>query len=131
MFRLRTFTVVPALPKPLLRLRELAYNIWWTWNGEGMELFRRLDTDLWNDTNQNPVTFLAHLAQRRLDQAAKDDAYLSRLQRVMEDFDDYMRREGWFAKTFPGFKNATIAYFSMEFGLHESLPIYSGGLGIL
>jgi starch phosphorylase len=131
MFRVRTYTVVPALPNPLLRLRELAYNIWWTWNGEGMELFRRLDTDLWNDTNQNPVRFLAHVAQRRLDQAAKDDAYLSRLQRVMEDFDDYMKREGWFAKTYPDFKNATIAYFSMEFGLHESLPIYSGGLGIL
>lgn len=131
MFKLRTYNVVPALPQALVRLRELAYNLWWTWNGEGMELFRRLDTDLWNDTNQNPVRFLAHVSQRRLDQAAKDDAYISRMQRVMEDFDDYMKREGWFAKTYPDFKNATIAYFSMEFGLHESLPVYSGGLGIL
>lgn len=129
--RLRTYTVVPALPKPLSRLRELSYNYWWSWNSDARELFRRLDTDLWEDVVHNPVKFLAHLAQRRLDQAAGDKAFLAHMQRVLGAFDNYMNREGWFAKSFPDMKDARIAYFSMEFGIHESLPIYSGGLGIL
>lgn len=131
MFRLRTFNVVPALPQALARLQELAYNLWWSWNSEATELYRRLDPDLWNDTGQNPVVFLSHIAQKRLDHAAGDKAYLGHYGRVMTAFDAYLGREGWFAKTWPDLKNTTIAYFSMEFGLHESLPVYSGGLGIL
>lgn len=131
MYRLRTYTVIPSLPEPLARLRDLAYNLWWSWNGDARELFRRLDPDLWEDVVHNPIRFLAHLAQRRLDHAAVDKAFLAHMQRVLSAFDNYMTREGWFAKSFPDLKDAKIAYFSMEFGLHESLPIYSGGLGIL
>ena len=131
MYRLRTYTVVPALPEPLIRLRELAYNIWWSWNPDARELFRRLDPDLWEDVVHNPVKFLAHVAQRRLDQAAGDKAFLAHMQRVLAALDGYMNREGWYAKTHPDLRDGHIAYFSMEFGLHESLPIYSGGLGIL
>lgn len=131
MYRLRTFTVVPALPEPLTRLRDLAYNIWWSWNADARELFRRLDPDLWEDVVHNPVRFLAHVAQRRLDQAATDKAFLAHMQRVLAALDNYMTREGWFAKSHPDLRDGKIAYFSMEFGLHESLPIYSGGLGIL
>ncbi|HKQ50160.1 MAG TPA: alpha-glucan family phosphorylase [Phycisphaerae bacterium] len=131
MYRLRTYTVVPALPERLARLRELAYNIWWSWNADAMELFRRLNPDLWEDMNQNPVKMLAHLAQRRLDQAAADKAYLAHMDRVLESFDAYMNGETWFGRSYADLRDARIAYFSMEFGLHESLPIYSGGLGIL
>lgn len=131
MYHLRTYTVVPALPAPLARLRDLAYNYWWSWNGDARELFRRLDPDLWEDVVHNPVKFFAHIAQRRLDQAAGDKAFLSHMQRVLAAFDNYMTREGWFTKNFPDARDGRIAYFSMEFGLHESLTIYSGGLGIL
>ena len=131
MYRLRTYTVVPAIPAPLARLRELAYNLWWCWNADAMELFRRLDPDLWNDFRHNPVTFLAHLAQKRLDHAAQDKAYLAHMGRVLSSFDAYMSRESWFARCYPSLSNVCVAYFSMEFGIHESLPLYSGGLGLL
>jgi hypothetical protein len=93
LYRLRTYTVVPALPGRLGRLRELAYNLWWSWNADAMELFRRLNPDLWEDMGQNPVKFLAHLAQRRLDQAASDKAYLAHMDRVLEAFDEYAQVE--------------------------------------
>ena len=131
MLRFRDYTVVPALPKPLARLRELANNLWWSWNGDALELFRRLEPDLWNDVAQNPVWFLAHVSQRRLNQAADDKAFLAHLDRVLRAFDEYMAAEGWFAHRFKDCSQSTIAYFSMEFGLHESVPIYSGGLGVL
>src|SRR5574337_620219 len=117
MYRLRTFTVVPAVPPPLSRLRELAFNLWWSWNGDAQDLFRRLDPDLWNYVSQNPVRFLAHIAQKRLDQAAKDKAYLAHLQRVMTAFDSYLSRETWFSRTHGEQRDSTFAYFSMEFGL--------------
>jgi len=131
MLKFRDYTVVPALPKPLTRLRELANNLWWSWNGDAQELFRRLEPDLWNDISQNPVWFIAHVSQRRLNQAADDRAYTSHLDRVMKAYDEYMGRETWFTQRFGDCAGARIAYFSMEFGLHESLPIYSGGLGVL
>ncbi len=131
MYRLRTYTVVPALPKSLSRLRDLAYNIWWSWNGDCRELIRRLDPNLWDEVGGNPVQFLGHVSQKRLDQAAADSAYLSELSRVSSVFDSYMNRRGWFSEHHPELSNAKVAYFSMEFGLHECLPIYSGGLGVL
>ncbi len=130
-YRLRTYNVVPALPGPLARLRDLAYNLWWVWHADALALFRRLEPDLWSDVGQNPVRFLAHLPQKRLDQASKDKAYLVHMQRVLETFDTYMTRETWFSKEFPNLVSSRVAYFSMEFGIHESLPVYSGGLGIL
>ncbi len=131
MYRLRTFTIVPALPRPLARLRDLAYNFWWSWNGDARDLFRRLDADLWDEVQGNPVQMLAHVSQKRLDQMALDEAYVAEMGRVLESFDRYMTRDAWFQKEFAEYRDACIAYFSMEFGIHESLPIYSGGLGIL
>lgn len=131
MYRLRTFTVVPALPETLQRLRELAYNMWWSWNPDCRELIRRLDPNLWDEVGGNPVQFLGHVSQRRLDQASSDSAYLAELQRVLNNFDTYMTRRGWFSDKNADLSKSTIAYFSMEFGIHESLPVYSGGLGVL
>lgn len=124
--------VLPELPEPIERLEELAYNLWWSWNPEAATLFETLDPALWLRVNHNPVKLLRFISQERLNEAANDPAYLERYQRVMRAFDAYMNAtDTWFARTFPDKADKPIAYFSAEFGLHESLPIYSGGLGVL
>ena len=126
-------TVFPIMPSRISRLYELAYNLWWSWHPEALALYRELDPDLWKETGHNPVRFLCSVEPQRLEQAANDTAYLEQYENVLNDFDHYMhpRTETWFSKTYPELTDQTIAYFSAEFGLHESLPIYSGGLGIL
>ena len=129
---IRTFTVVPSLPPRLERLRELAYNMRWVWDVETLELFRRLDVNLWEASGHNPVRMLGALPQDVLDDVANDDTFLSHLSRVAEQFDDYMNaKRTWFRRTFRRTDGLTVAYFSMEFGISESLPNYSGGLGVL
>ena len=128
---LRHFTVVPRLPAALERLRALSYNLWWSWSPAGQELFVRLDPDLWQAVHGNPVELLARVDQARLDEAASDDAFTSQLESAWQTFQRYMQREGWFSRSFPDAAGAKIAYFSMEYGIHECLPIYSGGLGVL
>lgn len=128
---IREFTVVPSLPKQLLRLRELALNLWWTWNTDAMELFRRLDAELWDEVGHNPVRLLSLLSQRRLDQIANDTAFLAHMDRVLDRFYVYTSGRSWCDERYPELKPHTVAYFSMEFGIHECLPVYSGGLGVL
>jgi glycogen phosphorylase len=135
-----TFRVIPTLPPKLERLRELAFNLWWAWNHEAIELFRRLDRDLWESTGHNPVLILGTIRQERLEQMADDDSYMAYFERVCHEFDRYVKsRTTWFHKTYgkedkalqPGESGDRIAYFSAEFGLTESLGIYAGGLGVL
>ncbi|MBI5533700.1 MAG: alpha-glucan family phosphorylase [Deltaproteobacteria bacterium] len=128
---LRRFTVVPRLPQQLERLRTLAYNLWWTWNHDARELFELLDPDLWEKLHQNPVSLLARIPQERLDDFAKDDAFLTALEARYNAYERYMGREGWFRTEHPDMRHELVAYFSMEFGLHECVPVYSGGLGVL
>jgi starch phosphorylase len=128
---LRQFTVVPRLPPSLERLRSIAYNLWWSWSADGHELFVRLDPDLWEAVRGSPIELLARVDQARLDELAGDDAFTSHLDACWQTFQRYMQREGWFHKTFPEAAQSRIAYFSMEYGIHECLPIYSGGLGVL
>jgi starch phosphorylase len=128
---LRRFTVVPRLPPSLERLRDLAFNLWWAWEPTARELFVRLDPDLWEEVHGNPIELLSRVPQARLDELAADDAYITHLDTVHAVFKRYMQREGWFTKRFPETAGARIAYFSMEYGLHQALPIYSGGLGVL
>jgi starch phosphorylase len=131
MNHVRTFTIVPLLPEALESLRQLAYNLWWTWNPTATDLFRRLDTDLWRRTGHNPVAVLWQISQERLEQASRDDAYVAQLCRVMDSFYVYLNSRTWFEEHYPQDKDRVIAYFSAEFGLHESMPVYSGGLGVL
>jgi len=131
MQRIRTFTVVPALPDALKPLRELAYNLWWSWNPDAFNLFRRLDMDLWEEVYHNPVLLLSRVDQRRLEQAAADAGYLAHLNHVLMTLHDYMTARTWFDEHYGDLKGYTIAYFCAEFGLHECLPVYSGGLGVL
>ena len=128
---IRTFQVFPDVPEPLLPLMELANNLWWVWHHDAGELFRRLDRQLWEAVYHNPVKMLGSISQQQLAEAAKDDSYLAHLNRVHESFKQHMAEEGWYHRTHGDKAKLLVAYFSAEFGLHESLPIYSGGLGVL
>ncbi|HEY3819078.1 MAG TPA: alpha-glucan family phosphorylase [Polyangiaceae bacterium] len=128
---LRHFHVIPRLPASLERLRDIAFNLWWSWAPVAHELFVRIDPDLWEEVKGNPIELLARIDQGRLEELSTDDAFTSHLEAAWTTFQRYMQREGWFSKTYPEAAGARIAYFSMEYGLHECLPIYSGGLGVL
>jgi starch phosphorylase len=122
------FTPIPAR---INRLRDIAYNYWWAWNPNATDLFNRIDSQLWESIYHNPVQFLRNVRQRNLIAVANNPIWLVDYDAVVVAFDAYMnRKDTWFKRTYPTEKS-TIAYFSAEFGLHESLPIYSGGLGIL
>jgi starch phosphorylase len=129
--RIRSFEVVPSLPEPLKPLLDLAYNLWWTWHPEAVELFIRLDRNLWQETYHNPVKMLGSISQQTLDAAARDEGFLNTLSRVSESFHRHMERTPWLATTDKDPGKWTMAYFCAEFGLTECLQIYSGGLGCL
>jgi starch phosphorylase len=121
-----------ALPKQISRLHELSYNLWWTWHPEAARLFGRLDYELWERLGHNPIRLLREIERARLKQAASDKDYLKLYKMVFADFDSYFSDTNtWTHRAQPEFDSRPIAYFSMEFGLHETLPIYSGGLGVL
>ena len=127
-------TVFPTMPSRINRLYELAYNLWWSWHPEARALYSTLDPDLWEEVGHNPVRFLSEVQPERLEAVANQAAYLQRFDTILSSFDAYMhpaKQETWFSRTFPELGDRVIAYFSAEFGLHEALPIYSGGLGIL
>ena len=120
------------LPKRIARLSELAYNLWWTWQPEAARVFGRLDYDLWERLGHNPIRLLREVGRPRLNQASKDTEYLVLFDRVFASYDSYMNQKStWTNQAHPELNGRPIAYFSMEFGLHETLPIYSGGLGVL
>ncbi|MCY3935250.1 MAG: alpha-glucan family phosphorylase [Chloroflexi bacterium] len=125
--------VVPDLPKPLSVLNELAYNLRWSWDQDSWSLFKRLDPDLWEATGHNPVSMLGRIHQSRLKTVVNDGAFMSQLERVTESFRAYMEsQDTWYNQNYGDAEDdLTIAYFSMEFGITESLKNYSGGLGIL
>jgi glycogen phosphorylase len=127
---IRRFVVVPAVPEKLQGLNELAFNLWTLWNYDATGLFRRLDAELWEATNHNPVRLLSLIGQDKLAAAAVDEGFLAHMNRILADFHHYMDTPTWFMQAYP-LRKTQIAYFSAEYGLHESLPIYSGGLGIL
>src|SRR5947209_1154998 len=128
---IRTFTVLPHLPKRLEALQKLAYNMWWCWNHEAVSLFRRVDDDLFEAVENSPVKLLGAIDQSRLEQLLRDDGFLVHMDRVEEGLNTYMTSPTWFQETYPSASDFRVAYFSAEFGIHESLPIYSGGLGVL
>jgi glycogen phosphorylase len=127
----RTFRVVPNLPDRLLPLGILARNLWWTWTPDAADLFRRMDSDQWERTRHNPVDLLGALSQDRLEELASDEVFLSNMDRVLAELNNYLSRRTWFERAHGENAGMSIGYFSAEFGLHESLPIYSGGLGVL
>jgi len=125
------FNVVPSIPEKLLPLKKIAYNLFWTWNQDAIELFRRLDRKLWEETHHNPVLMLGKISQDRLSFAANDDSFVSHMNRVDEQLKIYLEEKTWYQKNYNIEGKNIIAYFSAEFGLTECLQIYSGGLGVL
>lgn len=131
MYFFRTITVNPTIPERIVRLRDLSYNLWFSWHPEVLELFRKIDEAKWHELNHNPVKFLLEVKQESLEKVSRDQDFLALYDRVIAAFDEYMQGESWFKKKYPELLDKPVAYFSAEFGLHESLPIYSGGLGVL
>jgi len=126
-----SFDVVPQLPSELGPLRELAFNLWWTWQQECIALFRRLGRQHWDASGHNPVKMLGSLGREEFMRAAWDRSFLAHQDRVYRALKEYLADATWFSTTYPELTGHSIAYFSMEFGLTECLPIYSGGLGVL
>jgi glycogen phosphorylase len=132
MTNFRTQTPSFDLPRKLARLGDLAFNLWWTWQPEAGRLFSQLDRAMWERLNHNPIRMLREIKRARLNEVLKDRDYMDSYKRVFADFDAYMAvQDTWSHRTQPKLASNPIAYFSMEFGLHETLPIYSGGLGVL
>ncbi len=120
------------LPERIGRLEELANNLWWSWHPQARELFRALDYPLWHLGGHNPVKQLREISADKLEAAANDPAFLSLYDSVMAALDaDISAQDTWFATKYPKAMPDPVAYFSMEFAIHNSLPIYAGGLGIL
>src|SRR6056297_2481361 len=131
-----SISVVPHIPERIKGLREIAYSFWNAWNPEVRSLFEDMNPYLWEIVQRNPVRFLKHISQKRLDKAANSEEYLEKYDQVYKKFDQYISDKKTYFYSNEVLdenekENFLIAYFSAEFGLHESLPIYSGGLGIL
>lgn len=116
--------VAPNLPDILLPLNTLAKNIWWTWNNDAAALFKSIDPDLWMKASYNPLILIESLDSEKIKSLSSDGEFLQNLNKVFSDFQSYMAQK-------PAGDSSKIAYFSMEYGLHDTVKIFSGGLGIL
>ena len=124
--------IAPSLPDKLLPALDLAYNLRWCWNHDVTDLFRRLDRDLWEQVGMNPVLMLGRISQERLEEITNDEALMAHLERVYSELVSYLgETRTWYSSELNGHSDLHVAYFSLEFGINETLPIYSGGLGIL
>ena len=128
---IKILDVKPRIPEALRAIVDLAGNLWFAWNYEVQDLFKRMNPDLWYETGKNPVELLCRLEQRELESLSEDEGFLAHLQRVKHDFDRYLS-EKLDPKVFGSRKTPfQTAYFTAECGVADCLPIYSGGLGIL
>ena len=132
MYMFNRITVNPQLPSRINKLSEISNNLWWSWNTDFLKIFKEIDIDLWERVEKNPVKFLKLVSQEKLEQAVQNPLILKEYDKIVDDFDGYINSKNtWFSKKYPNNKNDLIAYFSAEYGLDETVPIYSGGLGIL
>ncbi len=126
-----TYQVVPVIPEKISGLKDLAYNLLWSWNPDLFDLFRRIDEDLWENTHHNPVMMLGLISQQRLDELAEDSGFVSHYLRALNKLNEYLSKETWFHKNYGRNNKHVYAYFSMEYGITDCLKFYSGGLGVL
>jgi len=129
MRNIQTFQVFPSIPEPLAFLETLSRNLWWCWQRDAFELFRRIHPGLWHQCQGNPIRFFTRIPQERLEELARDKGFIAHMTRVRDHFESQVMSPRPENDAYAA--DATIAYFSMEFGMHESVPLYSGGLGIL
>ena len=124
---IQLYNVAPAMPGELEFLEELAHNLWWSWHADAVDLFRRIHPELWRETGHNPLEFLNRVKQARLEALAADEGYLNHLKQVRNQFEKEIRQHKSSADT----TGTCVGYFSLEYGIHESVRLYSGGLGAL
>ncbi|MEO0350155.1 MAG: alpha-glucan family phosphorylase [Cyanobacteria bacterium P01_A01_bin.15] len=126
-------SVSAKLPPPLKPLNQFIYNYWWSWTSERGSLFRALAPDIWQDCQHNPVALMQAISAERLWQLAEDPHYLKRLQTLSAEFQTYLKQDQtWAQEAAPSITvDNPVAYFCIEYGVHESLPLYCGGLGVL
>lgn len=131
--KINKYMVSPSLPKELEPLLEITKNFWWCWNQKAVNLLRTIDIDNYDEKDHNPIRILGESSQECFYNMLHDDAVMMNLAEVYDEFKTYMNQATWYASLDDSQKteNEKIAYFSFEYGLHESLPNYSGGLGIL
>ncbi len=127
----KKYNVVPKLPASMESLRNLAYNLSFSWHGEIRDIFQRIDLSLWTECGHNPVLMLGLVSQKRLEELSEDQGFMAQLNRVTQDFNRYLSQPRIQAMDYSPETTFRIAYFSAEFGISRCLPIYSGGLGIL
>ena len=129
MYIFNKIKVNPQLPKQIKELETISNNLWWSWNTEYLKIFKNIDIDLWEKSEKNPVKFLKLVDQEKLEKAAVDQSILKQYKENLDNFTNYMlSKNTWFNKEYPENTNDVIAYFSAEYGLDETIPIYSGGL---
>src|SRR5260221_69569 len=115
---------LPPLPERIRRLDELAANLWWSWQTKPRQVFRTLDYPLWRATAHNPVRMLWLVSRERLEQMSRDPDFLSIYDAAVAGLDGaYTSKDNWMTRRYPDLADSTIAYFSAEFALHQSLPI--------
>jgi starch phosphorylase len=123
--------VLPALPDSIKQLEFIAKNMFWSWNPEFIGLFKRIDSKLWKASGHNPVKLLSSVSQDRFEALAENQGFIRELERMSAKLKSYLEGPTWFQQISPKDIQPVIAYFSAEFGIHECLPVYSGGLGVL
>jgi starch phosphorylase len=128
---IKVLDVKPKIPEALQSIKGLSENLWFLWNYEARDLFRRIDPELWDETQRNPVELLCRLSQNKLEGLTEDEGFLAHMKRVRQDFDRYMSEETDPSVYGEKGQPFLVAYFTTECGLGDCLPIYSGGLGIL
>jgi len=128
--RILTYQIYPSIPESLTFLEVLSRNLWWCWKQDAITLFRRIEPQLWIESKGNPIYLLSHVSQRRLEELAEDDSFLAHMQRVK---DRYEKRVAANVEPYNSLceEMGPVAYFSMEFGVNENIPIFAGGLGVL
>ncbi len=132
MYALGKIKVTTTIPERLSMLKDIAYNMWWSWNNEAIDLYREIDLALWEKLMKNPVRFLQEVSLHSIEEKLNDTTFLAEYDAVVNRYTGYMeQKDTWFSKNFPDKTHEKIAYFSAEYGLHEVLPVYSGGLGVL
>ncbi|MDP2865576.1 MAG: alpha-glucan family phosphorylase, partial [Elusimicrobiota bacterium] len=131
--KIKSFNVIPKLPDSLKALEELSTNMWFTWNWDAIMMFVSIDEDLWHRSRRNPKWILGTLAPERLEALSQDGNFLGKLAEIQQKFESYISfKDTWFAQNaHENDRDMQVAYFSMEYGIGEGLPIYSGGLGML
>ena len=132
---IHSISVSTRFPAPFQRLQELLGNLYWTWDAETRDLLESIDPILWERVNHSPLHLLSLLSDDQIASLAEDDRFMEGYNEALARFDEYMAATGWYDTRFPGDEqreeSELIAYFSAEFGIHESVPLYSGGLGVL